>query len=497
MLMRNLPRAPSASNERVGRNEAQEPRRARKKGDGATLDYHQALSKSILYFEAQRSGRLPASQRANWRGDSALKDGADAGVDLVGGYYDSGDNVKFGFPMAFTMTMLAWSAVEFRTQLSGKNELSNAQAAIKWGSDYLLKSHAAPQVLYVQVGDGSSDHSCWQRPEDMTTPRNSSKISDMKPGSDVAGETSAALAASSIVFRDSDRNYANKLLIHAKQLFEFGRKHVGLYSDSIQEARGFYPSSGYDDELLWAAVWLHRATGEETYLDFLFKSSTTGGRRTLFSWDDKFVGVQTFISKLILEGKVGEGGIWGEYKKAFDEFVCSVIQKGNGSNVEMSPGGMLWWQPWNNLQYTTAAMLVLASHSDHLAASSATLQCPRASVSPQDLISFVKSQVDYILGANPKHMSYMVGFGQEYPGHVHHRAASIVSIKKDRTQVTCNGGFESWFNRDAPNPNVIDGAVVGGPDAVDHYTDSRSNYEQAEPATVTTAPLVGVLARLA
>ncbi|KAL4564621.1 hypothetical protein LXL04_028687 [Taraxacum kok-saghyz] len=28
-------------------------------------------------------------------------------VDLVGGYYDAGDNVKFGFPMAFTTTMLS------------------------------------------------------------------------------------------------------------------------------------------------------------------------------------------------------------------------------------------------------------------------------------------------------------------------------------------------------------------------------------------------------
>ncbi|KAL4564636.1 hypothetical protein LXL04_028703 [Taraxacum kok-saghyz] len=34
-------------------------------------------------------------------------------VDLVGVYYDAGDNVKFGFPMAFTTTMLSWSVIEF------------------------------------------------------------------------------------------------------------------------------------------------------------------------------------------------------------------------------------------------------------------------------------------------------------------------------------------------------------------------------------------------
>lgn len=38
-------------------------------------DYKDALSKAILFFEGQRSGKLPASQRVKWRGDSALTDG--------------------------------------------------------------------------------------------------------------------------------------------------------------------------------------------------------------------------------------------------------------------------------------------------------------------------------------------------------------------------------------------------------------------------------------
>jgi endoglucanase len=105
--------------------------------------------------------------------------------------------------------------------------------------------------------------------------------------------------------------------------------------------------------------------------------------------------------------------------------------------------------------------------------------------------------VDYILGENPKKMSYMVGFGSNYVQQAHHRGASIVSIKKNNKAVTCKGGFDQYFNRAEPNPNVLDGAVVGGPDENDAYTDSRSNFQQAEPATVNTAPLVGVLARLA
>jgi len=32
---------------------------------------------------------------------------------LVGGYYDVGDNIKFGFLMVFIIIMLVWSVVEF------------------------------------------------------------------------------------------------------------------------------------------------------------------------------------------------------------------------------------------------------------------------------------------------------------------------------------------------------------------------------------------------
>lgn len=101
------------------------------------------------------------------------------------------------------------------------------------------------------------------------------------------------------------------------------------------------------------------------------------------------------------------------------------------------------------------------------------------------------------MGENPKKMSYMVGFGSNYVQQPHHRGASIESIKKKPEPVTCKGGFDQYFNKNQPNPNVLYGAVVGGPDENDGYTDLRSNFQQAEPATVNTAPLVGVLARLA
>lgn len=116
----------------------------------AAHDYREALSKSILFFEGQRSGKLPPEQRQAWRKDSGIRDGFDSGVDLSGGYYDAGDNVKFGFPMAFTVTMLSWSVVEFGSNMPS-DEIRNAAVAIRWGTDYLLKTISQPNRIFVQV----------------------------------------------------------------------------------------------------------------------------------------------------------------------------------------------------------------------------------------------------------------------------------------------------------------------------------------------------------
>jgi endoglucanase len=59
-------------------------------------------------------------------------------------------------------------------------------------------------------------------------------------GSDLAAETAAALAAASIVFKKTDSSYANTLITHAKQLYDFAYNYQGKYSDSITAAKGDY-----------------------------------------------------------------------------------------------------------------------------------------------------------------------------------------------------------------------------------------------------------------
>jgi len=72
-------------------------------------------------------------------------------VDLVGGYYDAGDNVKYGLPMAFTVTTLAWAAIFYKSEFKAAKELDNLHDAIRWGTDYFLKASSRHERLYVEV----------------------------------------------------------------------------------------------------------------------------------------------------------------------------------------------------------------------------------------------------------------------------------------------------------------------------------------------------------
>ncbi|KAG7016779.1 Endoglucanase 8, partial [Cucurbita argyrosperma subsp. argyrosperma] len=459
----------------------------------AQHDYYDALHKCILFFEGQRSGKLPPDQRLKWRHDSAIHDGASIGIDLSGGYYDAGDNIKFGFPMAFTTTMLSWSIIDFWRNMGP--ELGNALKAVKWGTDYLLKATSVPGVVFVQIGEPYSDHNCWERPEDMDTPRNVYKIDGSHPGSDVAGETAAALAAASIVFRSRDPSYSRLLLNRAISVFEFADRHRGEYSDSLRNAVcPFYCDvNGYQDELLWGAVWLHKASRRREYREYIFRNEVVlraGDSINEFGWDNKHAGINVLISKEVL---MGRAEYFTSFRQNADQFICSILPGISHPQLQYSPGGLMFKNGGSNMQHVTSLSFLLLTYSKYLSHANKNVPCGSFSASPSMLRHLAKRQVDYILGDNPLEMSYMVGYGARYPRRIHHRASSLPSVQAHPARIGCKAGSR-YFLSPNPNPNVLVGAVVGGPNVSDAFPDSRSFFEESEPTTYINAPLVGLLA---
>ena len=59
----------------------------------------------------------------------------------------------------------------------------------------------------------------------MRMARPSYRITRKNPGTELAAETAAAMAACSVIFRESNSSYADILVRHAKELYEFADKY--------------------------------------------------------------------------------------------------------------------------------------------------------------------------------------------------------------------------------------------------------------------------------
>jgi endoglucanase len=197
---------------------------------GSKFNYAEATQKAILFFDANRSGKV-GDNRFKWRGDATLNDGKDVGRDLTGGYYDAGDHIFFTQPMGFTLSTLAWAIVDYRKSFSDMGQLDDALRALRYGTDWVLKAHVTDsngtKEFWTQVGEGGEDHGYWGPPETIPSShkRKSFKIDRSNGGTEVAAGMAAALAASYLAFKDTDSAYANKLLAAARQLYAFGETY--------------------------------------------------------------------------------------------------------------------------------------------------------------------------------------------------------------------------------------------------------------------------------
>ncbi|NET10390.1 MAG: glycosyl hydrolase family 9 [Symploca sp. SIO2B6] len=439
--------------------------------NSSSINYGEALQKSFLFYEAQRSGVLLEDQRVAWRGDSALTDGQDVGVDLTGGYYDAGDHVKFGFPMAASMTLLSWGVLEYEDGYEQSGQLDEALEAIKWGTDFLLKAHESnaqgTQAFWGQVGDGNVDHAYWGPAENMTMARPAFKIDRQNPGSDLAGESAAALAAASIAFRDSHPAYADELLSEAIQLYDFADTYRGKYSDSIPNAQSFYNSwSGYSDELSWGAAWLYKATGDETYLDQAKANYQGINPGWTHNWDDKSYG-----AAVILAQETDDSRYEQDVERWLDHW-----SNNSGNGIQHTDGGLAWLSQWGSLRYSANTAFLAGIYSDTVGGSTTAKR--------QHYSDFAEGQVDYLLGENPRNASYMVGFGDNSPQNPHHRSS--------------HGGSWATFRSPAPNDHILYGALVGGPGSADDfdYVDDRTDFIRNEVALDYNAAFTGAIARM-
>jgi len=446
------------------------------------FNYGEALQKAIWFYDAQRLGHLPADNRVSWRGDSFLADGADAGLDLTGGFADAGDHIKATFPMAHSMTTLAWGAVDYPQAYTGTGQSAALLSNLRWGMDWLIKAHPSANRLVAEVGDPNVDHQLWASAEVQTYARQTYFIDATCGGSDLAASAAAAFAASSIVFKASDPTYSATLLTHARQLYTFADTVRRKYSDCVPVIASFYNSwSGFNDELVWGAIWLYRATAGTEATGYLAKAESYYANlnregqsafpvyKWTYDWDDKSVASEVLLAKLTGKAQyVTDVNRWADY-------TTDRTNGFNGEKATYSPGGQIFYNTWGSLRYATGSAWLAFIASD-----SGTLDATRNA----RLNAFAVKQVNYALGDNPSNVSYMVGFGASSIKRPHHR--------------TAHGSWAADFYLPVEDRHTLYGALIGGPTgANDTYgAEDRNDFTKAEVALDYNAAFTASLARM-
>ncbi len=439
---------------------------------GGGYNYGEAIQKAIMFYEFQRSGKINSADtngRMNWRGDSDLNDGSDNGIDLTGGWHDAGDNVKFNLPMSYSVSMLSWAIYEYGAAIQSSGQYGYLTNNIKWATDYLLKCSAGSSYYY-QVGSGANDHSWWGPCEVNPTVRPSYSLSS--GGSAVAGETAAALAAAAWVFQNGgNTSYASTLLTRAESLYASAASWASDSAYNSGAANGYYGSSCWADDLSWAAIWIYIAGGGSSYLTAaqtwtnqwpVVTGSSTWDYRWTQCWDDVHYGAELMLAKLT--------GL-DVYRTAIEQSLQFWTTGYNGLKVTYTPGGLAWLSQWGCLRYAMSEAFLAFVYCDWTNAATSNLSAYK---------SFAESQVNYVLGATGR--SFEIGFGTNYPLHPHHR--------------TAQGSWAGDMNIPSYSRHVLYGALSGGPDSSDAFTDAVGSYQCTEPACDYNAGFIASLSRM-
>jgi endoglucanase len=513
--------------------------------------YARALQLNFYFFEAQQSGKLSATNRVPWRGPAHLDDGKSVGRNLSGGWYDAGDLWKSNSTMAFSASMLAWSALQFPAGYDKTAQWEELRDSLKHVNDYFLHCIVDPAPsnltsfsgyeLYVDVGGIYNDsagneqpepsvHSMWAAPEvtDGFTLREATKVNTVIAGPDVAAAMSAAMASSAIVFFErGETSYARTLLQRARKLFAYADRYPFETQERdltlndqlpVIDLKGTtrplaYRSKRAADEQLFAAAWLYKAelalgggqTKANAYLNWAKtfvsnpanhpegKNKVAGGYENLSSfvgwWADPTVGEYASPAALLwlMERPDTFAGL--------ESFLyvpnpTSQYDTGLFDSWLNNPLGEHLKTPGGlsyRIWWGDGFLLHRNMHVSFMALVYSNWTSD--TVRKNKLYAWAKKQMNYALGSNPKNMSYLIGYGSLWPQRPLHGAAS---------------GFWSGFDNANPNfsgyqtkaRHTLYGALVGGPKRDDSFPDDWTDYIHSEPTIYANASMTGVLAAL-
>jgi len=217
-------------------------------------------------------------------------------VDARGGWHDAGDQLKYLITSsnATAQMLLAHRLAPalFKDRHNdlgqpGPNGIPDVLDEARWGLDWMLRLHPAPDQLYHQVAD-DRDHSGWRLPQNDASdygwgpgsyrvvyfatgrPQGLGKFRSEATGiANLAGRYAAAMAMAYLAWKDSPQHgdYARRCLRAGIEVYRMGKKQEGFQQGNSFGAPYRYNEETWADDMEWGAAELYRATGRREYLE--------------------------------------------------------------------------------------------------------------------------------------------------------------------------------------------------------------------------------------
>ena len=429
-----------------------------------TDNYAKLLQYSMYFYDGNMCGDdVDSASAFDWRGD------CHTGDEVVGGFHDAGDHVKFGMPAGYSAATLGWGYYEFKDAYDSLGQTAHLKEITNRFSKYFkdcttLSGDTVTNFCYqIGQGGGGNDHGYWGPAETQEAIKGKRTAYWTSNGaSDIAAAYSAALAVNYINFGNAED------LKYAKALYDFSVK----YNKSENETTSpYYNSYDYYDDQAWAAGWLYLATGDSSYKTFLDtfmnvsgqgmsgQSGCQWGVYSPMNWNNVSMGAA------ILQAEITKSASdWAKVTTYLDSKATSESQ-------------YYCEDTWGSARHNVAVQMTALITSKY------------KKESGKDYSSWAKAQMGMILGDNSTGKNLVVGFNENSPKYPHHRSASGHAY--DPT----DEGTPVW---DTTNGHVLVGALVGGPTGTDFstYNDSITDAVSNEVALDYNAGLVGAAAGL-
>ncbi|KAJ9110591.1 hypothetical protein QFC22_006709 [Naganishia vaughanmartiniae] len=471
-------------------------------GTSPNTQWSNVLGNAIWFYEAQRSGELPSSNRVSWRNTSALNDGSDHGVDLSKGYYDAGDYSKQLFPLTWTLFSVCWGANTYGQGYDAAKQTAYLDSMLRWGLDWSINAHPEPTDIIVSVGSFNSSQDYWGGDQDIPEPRPSYMLNQTHPGTDMAAGLASMFAMCSLLYSPTstlnfssdttlakpadiaNQTYANLLLTHARDAYSFAMNTTNYttYSETLPLGGAAYTSSGFGDELTLGALSLALATNSSAYYAEAYSHyaeyTLAHDESFVLNWDDKtyavyelFVEVALARPTLAVEAGLDRNvtGWKGQMERYLDALVLGTTRG------YLTKGGLLYFEGDSNQASLNPALnvaMLMARYAPIATTSNRT----------EAYDTFAHRQLDYALGKNPLNAVYMVG---QHPN----------SAKNPHSAPASGGNNASQINTNPPEmAHTLYGALIGGPNAADEFYDLRDDYPETEVALDYNAPLLSLAA---